>query len=337
MLQHMSGLLTRSLGVVCPSCDFLNIIGATRCMACGSPTDVSKVEASGQPPGLRRTGHTPAPMPAARLNAVRPAAPFQVPETQPAHFESSAVPLDSAPISRSGPQSALKGYAPTQTPMPQTSGVPRFSLTVVAGPSSGQRFRLGSSALQVGRSRGIVLFPDDPFVSSLHATFALKDGRLFVRDEGSHSGVFVSISVQETVLPGSLFSAGIRLFRYAGSVEPQPPLSSSEPQIYGAPLSGGTTHYLVEEILLGGRVGRSLLTPGPVLKVGRSRCEFSYPMDDSLAAVHCEVAPLPHGAMIRDLSAGTGTFVRIAAERALKANDRIRVGQHTIQVEVGVA
>ncbi len=219
--------------------------------------------------------------------------------------------------------------------MPQGSTTPRFALAIVAGPSSGQRFRMGNAAVQVGRSRGIVLFPEDPFVSSLHATFSLKEGRLFVRDEGSHSGVFVSISVQETILPGSLFATGLRLFRYLGAVEPQPAWTGGEPHIYGAPLAGGNTHYLVEEILLGGRAGRSLMTAGPVLKVGRSRCDFSYPNDDGLAAVHCEVAPLPHGAMIRDLSGGAGTFVRVNSERPLKSNDRVRIGQHTIQIEVG--
>jgi FHA domain len=319
----MTGLLSRSLGVVCPSCDFLNVIGATRCMACGSPCELARAEPLPQPPGLRRTGFTPGPLPAAQP-ARRPL------EAAPGYPTAVIPPPAAAPHA---PVSA-RPFASSQTPLPQTAQAPRFALSITGGPSTGQRFRVGTGTVQVGRSRGIVLLPDDPFASSLHASFGLKDGRLFVRDEGSHSGIFVAISTQETVLPGSLFATGDRLFRYLGSIEVQPPVHSSQPQIYGAPLPGGQTHYLVEEVLLGGRAGRSLLTAGPVIKIGRSRCDFSYPNDESLAPVHCEIAPLPHGAMVRDLSAGFGTFVKVQGDRPLKANDRVRIGQHTLQVEV---
>jgi pSer/pThr/pTyr-binding forkhead associated (FHA) protein len=71
-----------------------------------------------------------------------------------------------------------------------------------------------------------------------------------------------------------------------------------------------------------------------VLTIGQGRCEFSYPNDEGLAPRHCEVAPLPTGAMIRDLSGGLGTYVRLQAERGLKAGDRIRIGQQTLQVEL---
>ena len=42
---------------------------------------------------------------------------------------------------------------------------------------------------------------------------------------------------------------------------------------------------------------------------------------------------MPTGAMIRDLSGGLGTYIRVKGERALKAGDRIRIGQQTLQLE----
>jgi hypothetical protein len=39
--------------------------------------------------------------------------------------------------------------------------------------------------------------------------------------------------------------------------------------------------------------------------------------------------------MLRDLSGGLGTYVRIApaTERPLRAGDRVRIGQHIFQIE----
>ncbi|MBE2253053.1 MAG: FHA domain-containing protein [Myxococcus sp.] len=333
----MTAFLTKSLGVVCPSCDFLNVVGAVRCMSCGAATDGSAAKTD-QSPKL-------VPQPAQSLRegpdktAPMAQAPQKPPEAPPGLRRSGphAVPdLASAPVAPSSGRGvpARPSFQSSATPPPQQTPGPRFGLTVLAGPARGQRFRLGATGAQLGRSRGVILFPEDPFVSPLHATLSVRDGKLFVRDEGSVSGLYASIAGQETVPPGGLFSTGLRLFRYVGAIEPAPAWNRVDVLVYGAPVPNGVVHYAIEEVLLGDRPGRCIITPGPVLTIGQGRCDFSFPSDEGLAPRHCEVAPLPTGAMIRDLSGGLGTFVRIAEERALKAGDRIRVGQQTLQVEL---
>lgn len=341
----MVALLTRTLGVVCPSCDFLNVIGAVRCMACGSATDGTGVPASSpsglsqapvsaavgaqpttaparppppppppepapnrEPPGLRRSSPTPPPIEALGEQPSPPSGPHRGPPARPT-FQSSA----SSSTIPSGP---------------------KFGLTVLAGPARGQRFKLAAAGAQIGRSRGAILFPEDPFVSALHATLLVREGKLVIRDEASTSGVLVSVSGTETIGPGSCFATGLRMFRYIGQIEPQPAWNRVDVLVYGAPLPNNQVHYAIEEVLLGERPGRCVITPGPVLTIGQGRCEFSYPNDEGLAPRHCEVAPLPTGAMIRDLSGGLCTFVRVQGERTLKAGDRLRIGQQTLQVEV---
>lgn len=307
----MTAFLTKSLGVVCPSCDFLNVVGAVRCMACGSPTDAAAKPASSgsavqAPPGMKRaTNPTPQPIPQTTVPASAMAQTIKQPPpagTQPA-------------------------------PAPAAPPGPKFGLTVLAGPARGQRFRLGATGAQIGRSKGVILFPDDPFVSPLHATMGLKEGKLFVRDDGSASGVYASINGQETITNGALFATGMRLFRFVGSIEPAAQWNKKDVLVYGAPLPNNVVHYLIEEVLLGDRAGRGLITAGPVFTIGQAKCDFSYPNDEGLAQRHAEVAPMPTGAMIRDLSGGLGTYVRITGERPLKPGDRIRVGQQTLQVE----
>lgn len=317
----MTAFLTKSLGVVCTTCDFLNVVGAVRCMSCGNATDSAAAKTDQSPkhqPPPEAAARQPEAPPGLRRNASTPP---ELGTTPPPPSQGRGVP-------------ARPTFQSSSTPPPQTTPGPKFGLTVLAGPARGQRFRLGANGAQVGRSKGIILFPEDPFVSPLHATLSVRDGRLFVRDDASTSGVFASISGQETIPAGGLFCTGLRLFRYVGAIEPAEAWNRSDVLVYGAPVPNGVVHYSIEEVLLGDRPGRCIITPGPVLTIGQGRCDFSFSNDEGLAPRHCEVAPLPTGAMIRDLSGGLGTFVRITNERPLKAGDRIRIGQQTLQVEL---
>jgi pSer/pThr/pTyr-binding forkhead associated (FHA) protein len=206
----------------------------------------------------------------------------------------------------------------------------------MAGFGAGQRFRLAGAGCMVGRNRGAILFADDVFVSPHHGTFLLRDGRLYVRDEASFSGTFISILGGEAIQAGSEFIAGQHLFRFAGALSSPLPVPPGRPSIYGAPVRVGQQLYLVEELLVGGRPARAVLTAGPILTIGQQRCDLSYPGDDTLATRHCEISPNGAGATLRDLSGGLGTFLRLppGVERPLAAGDRIRIGQQVLHVEV---
>lgn len=185
----------------------------------------------------------------------------------------------------------------------------------------------------IGRARGAILFPDDPHLSAHHGTLLLKDDQLFLRDERSVSGIFVAVA-QETLSTGSFFAAGNRLFRFQGAVPPADKSLLGSPTAYGAPVTDGQTLYALEEIFVGGRAGRSIVSPGPVMTIGREHGELTYPGDESLALRHCELVPLGRQAVLRDVSGGLGTWVRIApgVERALAPGDRFRVGLQILQV-----
>jgi pSer/pThr/pTyr-binding forkhead associated (FHA) protein len=184
-----------------------------------------------------------------------------------------------------------------------------------------------------GRARGAILFADDPHLSPHHGTLLLKDDRLFIRDEGSLSGVFVAVT-RETLSTGSYFAAGSRLFRFQGALPGPEQAPPGKPRAYGAPVPDGQTLFTVEEILVGGRVGRALATPGPLVTIGRQQCDLTFPDDESLAPRHCELVPSDRQAVLKDVSGGAGTWVRIPAgvERALAPGDRFRVGVQTLQV-----
>ncbi|XXF75281.1 FHA domain-containing protein [Myxococcaceae bacterium GXIMD 01537] len=358
----MSQLLLSALAVVCPNCDGHNPPRAAACGLCGT----SLVEAPPARPAAKQAAPTrpPAvpPSPTNRPVAVtafpRPGEPPAVTPRPP-----EAVPPGLRPSSRTPPPTPLAGLKVAAGPAPSGANPPaatrptapggltpkaspgapaarpppaasRFGLAVIAGTARGQRYKLPVSGCAIGRTRGAILFADDAFVSPQHATFLIKDGGLFVRDEASASGVYVTIPGAELVAPRTLFSAGQRLFRFNGRID-VPTAVPGRPTVYGAPVPLGQALYGVEEMLLGGRGGRLVVTAAQLLTIGQQHCDLSYPGDEQLAGRHCELSPSPTGAILRDLSGGLGTYVRIApqVERPLRPGDRVRVGQHIIQVE----
>jgi pSer/pThr/pTyr-binding forkhead associated (FHA) protein len=329
----MSSLLLSALGVVCPSCDQLNPPRAQQCSACGKPASSGPAAPKATAPASSAPKLTPAAAkPAARPEVVPPG---MKPSSRPpvvTSFASSpggaGPPVIAPSIAPSAPARPAAGVAkPTAAPS-------KFGVLLISGPSKGQRLRLPAAPCPVGRSKGTLLFQDDPYVSAHHATFVVKESGLFIKDEGSPSGIFVTISAPENLSANSFFSVGPRLFRYGGPVvQPAaPPLPGR--LVYGAPVPQGQILYSVEEILIGGRTGKAIVSPGPLITVGQSNCDFAI-ADTALAGRHCELSPSPKGAQLRDLSGGLGTFVRVGsgAERPLRVGDRVRIGQQVLQIE----
>lgn len=337
----MSQLLLSTLGVVCPHCDEYNPPRAHQCGACGTGllSEAPAPRSSGlkaQPPSLG----------AAPRGGTSPGLPRPPSVTQPPRTASRpGMPAQVVPLAQPQRPTAPPGMRPIARP-PSTEAAPipaaelvkkpapsRFGLLVLAGASKGQRFRLAGASCQIGRGKGAILFPEDPFVSPLHATFLIRDSNtLVVKDENSASGVFVSIPGQENIAPNTWFAAGHRLFRFTGPLTAPPPPPGA-PQVYGAPVPSGHVVFGVEEVLVGGRPGRVVITGGSLLTIGQSLCDLSFPRDDDMATRHCELSPTAVGATLRDLSGGLGTYVRVSGERVLNFGDRVRIGEHILQVE----
>jgi predicted component of type VI protein secretion system len=168
-------------------------------------------------------------------------------------------------------------------------------------------------------------------VAPLHATFFYRDGKLFIKDESSPSGTFVSVA-KELIQPGTFFAVGDTLLRYQG---PLPAPAPAAVLHYGAPLPPSAV-YLVEEVLEGLRPGRCMARPGPTMAVGQAGCEFLV-ADPLVAPRHAELTFNPQGATLRDLNSPTGTFLRIppGSERQLNAGDQVRLGNEVLRVEAG--
>jgi len=87
-------------------------------------------------------------------------------------------------------------------------------LTVIIGREiTGAAFPLLGEQCTLGRERGEINFPDDGYVSGLHARVSLRDGRVFLTDLGSSNGTFVKVNGERAVGHESFVLLGQQLFR----------------------------------------------------------------------------------------------------------------------------
>ena len=66
---------------------------------------------------------------------------------------------------------------------------------VIGRDTTGNAFPVPERGVHLGRERGDINFPDDGYVSGLHARITLRDGRVFLSDLGSSNGTLASASV----------------------------------------------------------------------------------------------------------------------------------------------
>jgi len=87
-------------------------------------------------------------------------------------------------------------------------------LTVIIGREvTGAAFPLLGESSTLGRERGDINFPDDGYVSGLHARVTLRDGRVFLADLGSSNGTFIKVNGERAVGHESFVLLGQQLFR----------------------------------------------------------------------------------------------------------------------------
>jgi FHA domain-containing protein len=252
------------------------------------------------------------------------------------------------PLVASAPASPARAPSPAAParPPPATAAAPtrsaaRTRLVVERGEAPpGAFFDVRQGDAQAGRAQGQLLFPEDPCLAPLHATFTLRDGELHVRDEGAAGGVFLRLrGLTVPLRPGHFFAVGDRLLRYGGALPPPDAPAADGTRRLGAARPEGRA-VVIEEWLEGGVGGRSWLRSGPSITFGRSGCAVNLGDDPHLSQAHAELLLDGEGqARLRDLGSTTGTFLRIppGTERELHDGDAVRLGREVLRVEVGPA
>ncbi|MGA7741621.1 MAG: FHA domain-containing protein [Polyangia bacterium] len=309
------------VGLVCPRCDALTGLDATRCPVCQAPI----VEA-----GSRESLPAPA-QPAVSVEESM--------STKPCPTCGNPVPIGDRFCGQCGtrieiqPQPSASGGKTMFFSGVQVSSVAKL-VVVKANSADGLAYELGGTEHVVGRSEGAILFPDDPLVSPRHANFFYRDGKLFVRDENSINGVFVRIRTPTRLDSGSVFLVGEQLLQVealAPDFGPQPDAEGT--YFYASPRRASKMR--IVQRLRGGELGLIVRARGDSITIGREDNDLNFPDDPFISGRHAEVGIGPDGTFtVTDLSSKNGTFVRITDESPLGHGDYVFLGQQLMRVEI---
>jgi pSer/pThr/pTyr-binding forkhead associated (FHA) protein/RNA polymerase subunit RPABC4/transcription elongation factor Spt4 len=209
----------------------------------------------------------------------------------------------------------------------------RAKLTLIRGDGlDGVSFTLAGDDHLAGRIDCPLLFPDDPYLSPVHANFFYRDGKLVVRDENSVNGVYVRITAQVELPLGNRFLVGEQMLE----VEPLPAIDDSAVDdgtyYFTSPRRGGELR--IVQTLRGGDSGIVYSVTGTTARIGREGNDINFPDDPFISGHHAHIGWDNQRLTLTDLGSKNGTFLRIAHERTLGHGDYVFMGQQLLRVEI---
>ena len=316
-----------TLGLVCDACSAYNALGAAACVSCGGAMGLASVP---PPPA----GKGPATLPERNCTSCGAA-------LIPGHRFCGAC---GKPVADSEPRPAPKERAAPKTMFFSVMQAPgRAKLILIKGDGyDGVSYVLSATEHVAGRTEGEMLFPEDTLLSPRHANFLYREGRLFVRDEGSTNGVFLRIKHPARLRSGAAFLIGEQLMR----------LEACPPEALPTPEADGTYFYssprrparfILTQLLVGGAPGMVFRARNDALAIGREGNDVNFPDDPFISGRHAQVCTVDAARAaadptapfeLTDLGSKNGTFLRVQTETPLQHGDYVFLGQQLLRVEI---
>lgn len=202
----------------------------------------------------------------------------------------------------------------------------------------GISYRLKAQNHRLGRLHGTILFPDDRYLSMLHANLYYENDKLFLADEGSDNGVFIKIKDSVPIDHNDLFLTGEQLIRfeqvgeydaYTGvAAEPE-----DDAKFYGCPPEK-ELHFRLVHLFRNQQPGAVFYASTNSVRLGREHCDLSFPFDRHISGRHARVYEENGSYFLQDLGSRNGTFLRIKDPLELKDGDHFFAGQQLFRVEI---
>src|SRR5206468_3242017 len=135
-----------------------------------------------------------------------------------------------------------------------------------------------------------VAFPDDPFLSPLHAKLTYRHGELLLRDLGSRNHTWYFVDQPYKIVDGDLLLIGSQLlrFRRLGYPGPHPPEADSTRRMGSSVPTVDIA--VVEQLRADGSVRDTFhLSPGRSVTLGREAGDWIFPYDATMSGRHAEI------------------------------------------------
>src|SRR5213083_2134196 len=346
------------LVTVCAYCGRENDAGAQFCMDCGKPMGKAsgvKAAAVGAVPGTRivappvvaptRPEGLTCPFCGGRASGLLPFCPhcgrrLTAPGSGPScgrcgspvaagttFCPTCGAPLVEAPGRRSLPAAAGGGGAPASAPPPIVL------VLLDDGGAPVQRFERRTPDTTIGRLDGDIRFPEDVFLSPLHAKISWEHDGLLVRDLGSRNGTWVFLEAPHRLADGDLLLIGSQVirFRRLGYPGPHPPDADATRRM-GSLTPSADIASLTQLRSDGSARDVAQLSPGRDIRVGRERGEWVFPYDPSMSAEHALVRSEDADFVVVDAGSRNGIALAARGDISLQHNSRILVGDKLLRI-----
>jgi len=198
-----------------------------------------------------------------------------------------------------------------------------------------QRFERTHAATTIGRLDGDVRFPDDAFLSPLHAKLSWEDNGLEIRDLGSRNGTWVFLAAPHRLVDGDLLLIGSQVlrFRRLGYPGPHPPDADSTTRM-GSAVPSADIASLTQLRSDGSSRDTIQLSPGRDVHIGRERGDWIFPYDPSMSAQHATVRSEDADFVLLDDHSRNGVAIAARGAMALEHHSRIMVGDRLLRIEL---
>ncbi|HET9987704.1 MAG TPA: FHA domain-containing protein, partial [Kofleriaceae bacterium] len=313
------------VGLVCDACSALTPIGVPQCARCGQPValDPRQKRASVQPPqpGTNGTASPPAiTNPGTSVGTACGKCGSMIPPNfkfcpscgNKVSPSSSRGQQDFEVQTRVGPRTDPSAQKPGRSTLffGGAMQAARAKLTLIRGDGEdGVSFTLAGTDHLAGRGDCPISFPDDTFLSPMHANFRYSNNQLVVRDEGSLNGVFVRISGTVQITAGTTILVGEQVL----TINPAA-VADDVPDAEGTYYSASMIRHATIEIaqqLRGGTPGWVFRVDTEAVSIGRENNDINFPDDPFISGRHAQIQLVQGMLSVTDLGARNGTFVRV--------------------------
>ena len=186
----------------------------------------------------------------------------------------------------------------------------------------------------IGRGDGEMRFPDDVYMSPVHAQLSLRDGQLYVRDLGSRNGTWLFQDAPYKLQDGDTVLVGSQLlrFRRLGYPGPQPAEADATRRLGSAVPSADIA--VMQQLRADGSARDSChLSPSRNVVIGRSEGDWLFAYDKTMSGRHAEIRSEDLEFIVLDLGSRNGIAIAVRGERPVKPGQRVLMGDQTLRIE----
>ena len=234
------------------------------------------------------------------------------------------------PIADTGPHEIARGAGAT---VGARDAAPHIALLDRTGQAV-QQFALHGAVTTVGRQGADVNFPDDSYLSPVHAQFLLVDGVLTVRDLGSRNGTWFYLDQPQRLVDGDLMLVGSQILRYRrlGYPGPRPPEQDQTRRLGSLTPSADIAN--LAQIRADGSARDIIhLSPGRTIRIGREQGDWQFPFDSSMSSLHALIRSEDADFVVVDAGSRNGVALAIRGERKMDFHTRLLIGDQMIRIE----